>query len=234
MAIVKISWSGGKDSTCAVLEHIKQGDLCKIVCYIPMLCDQIPLIQKCHYEYIHNTADLWRSQGLEVHIVTGISYVEFVLTRATRGKNKGKVFGYPCYITGKCNFKIYSKIKALNRCNIGEYDYEDIGIAFDETQRHNQLNEQKRSILCEKHITEKEALLRCAREGLLSPLYLTSCRDGCAVCPHKPANELLAWLNDYPEAKEILLKLDSKLQDIRPEHPPFRHNVWFSDVLQWV
>lgn len=36
MSIVKVAWSGGKDSTCAVMLHIKRGDKVKVVCYIPM------------------------------------------------------------------------------------------------------------------------------------------------------------------------------------------------------
>lgn len=33
---VKISWSGGKDSTASVLLHLERGDNCKVVYYIPV------------------------------------------------------------------------------------------------------------------------------------------------------------------------------------------------------
>ena len=42
--IVKIGWSGGKDSTCAVMKHIERGDKVKAVCWVPMLTKEIPLI----------------------------------------------------------------------------------------------------------------------------------------------------------------------------------------------
>ncbi len=34
MDIVKIGWSGGKDSTCAVYKHLERGDKLKIVSYL--------------------------------------------------------------------------------------------------------------------------------------------------------------------------------------------------------
>ena len=37
MSVVKIGWSGGKDSTRAVMAHIQRGDKVKAVCYVPML-----------------------------------------------------------------------------------------------------------------------------------------------------------------------------------------------------
>ena len=33
---VKVSWSGGKDSTCSVLLHLQAGYKVKVVNYIPM------------------------------------------------------------------------------------------------------------------------------------------------------------------------------------------------------
>lgn len=46
MNVVKINWSGGKDSTASVILHINEGDKCIVVCYIPMLTIDIPLIAK--------------------------------------------------------------------------------------------------------------------------------------------------------------------------------------------
>ena len=43
---VKVGWSGGKDSTCAVMQHIEHGHKVKAVCYIPMFTESIPLIEK--------------------------------------------------------------------------------------------------------------------------------------------------------------------------------------------
>ncbi len=34
--VVKVFWSGGKDSTCAVMLHLLQGHKVKVLCYIPI------------------------------------------------------------------------------------------------------------------------------------------------------------------------------------------------------
>lgn len=49
--VVKVSWSGGKDSTCAVLIHLALGHTVKAVNYTPMFTEDIPLLLKDHYEF---------------------------------------------------------------------------------------------------------------------------------------------------------------------------------------
>ena len=87
--IVKVGWSGGKDSSCAVMLHILRGDKVKAVCYIPMFTNEIPLIQKKHYDFILKTADKFRSLGAEVNIVHGITYWDYVTHIALSGIYKG-------------------------------------------------------------------------------------------------------------------------------------------------
>lgn len=231
MAIVKVGWSGGKDSTCSVLLHLEQGDYVKAVCYIPMFTKDIPLITKKHYDFIMNTADRLRGMGAEVYIVSGMTYYDYVLKRSTRGKNKGKIFGFPCFVRGQCGFKRDSKLKAV-LIDIGKIDYEDIGIAYDETERHKQLNEKKRSILCEKHYTEDMARLKCIELGMLSPHYATQKRDGCALCPNARRSEINRWLADYPEAIPLLIELQDLVKKERPELAPLRNHEWFIDTDQ--
>lgn len=210
--IVKVSWSGGKDSTCAVLKHLELGHKVKAVCYIPMFTDDIPLITKEHYDFIMKTADRFRGMGAEVHIVTGKTYYDFVLTRSSRGKFKGRMFGFPPFITGMCNFKTYSKTKALSQCDVGEYDYEDIGIAFDEIARQKQLNDRKRSILCELEMTEENAKQHVLKYDMLSPHYTTQKRDGCALCPHAKTSVRIQWFDDYPETIPLVKFLQNKVK----------------------
>ena len=103
--IVKVSWSGGKDSSCAVMQHLHACNTVKVVCYIPMFTDAIPLITKVHYEFILRTADRFRQMGAEVYIVTGMTYYCYVTHRSTRGKFQGRAFGFPCFRRGQCGFK---------------------------------------------------------------------------------------------------------------------------------
>lgn len=189
MAIVKCNWSGGKDSSFAVWLHIKQGDMVKVVNYIPMLDDHIPMLLKCHYEFILKTAERFRNMGATVDIVRGMTYVDYVHKRSSRGPSKGLPFGFPCFKRGMCGFKRDSKEKALKAADVGKYDYEDIAIAFDKVDRHAQLNDIKRSILVERKVTEHMAKIGCVVNELLSPHYDLLKRDGCTLCPNASARE---------------------------------------------
>ena len=93
MSVVKIGWSGGKDSTRAVMEHIKRGDKVKVVCYVPMFTKEIPLITKKHYEFIKKTAQYFKSLGAQFYWADdGLTYYEYVTHIAIKGKYKGKIF----------------------------------------------------------------------------------------------------------------------------------------------
>lgn len=227
MAIVKVGWSGGKDSTATVLLHLQRGDKVKAVCYIPMFTKEIPLILKDHYHFILHTADYFRSLGAEVFIVSGITYCEYVLHRATKGKYKGLIFGFPCFVRGQCGFKRDSKIKACRELDVGYYDYESIGIAWDETSRHNQLNDKLRSILVEEKYTQSDCVALCLENNVYSPVYNERSRDGCALCFNAKANERKRWFADYPEAFNILLNLQNVVRAERPDRTPLRNYMWF-------
>lgn len=232
MSIVKIGWSGGKDSTCAVMKHIERGDRVKAVCYVPMFTKEIPLITKKHYEFIQNTANYFRALGAEVFFADkGVTYYEYVTHVAKSGPCKGKIFGFPCINRGQCGFKRDGKQKACDRCDVGDYDYLSIGIAADETARHNQLTEEKRSILCELGITEQMATDFCKENNLYSPHYnckgKKKMRDGCALCCNASEEERAEWFNDYPEAVPIVIELQNIVKEKRPERPPLRGYKYF-------
>ena len=232
MAIVKVGWSGGKDSTCSVLLHLEQGDKVKACCYVPMFTNDIPLISKSHYEFILNTANRLREMGAEVYIVSGLTYWDYVTKITTRGKYKGKMRGFPCVIAGKCGFQRDSKVKAVSKCNVGKYDYLDIGIAYDETERHSQLSDDKRSILVEKQITESMAKQICVNVNMYSPHYDKSKRDGCVLCPNAKKSERLQWYKDYPQAYNLVLELQEKARKEYPNRQPLRRCKWFIDTDQ--
>ena len=226
---VKVCWSGGKDSTCALMQHIMRGDKVNIVCYIPMFTKDIPLILKNHCEFLLKTANFFRSQGADVYIVTGETYVDRVTHRATKGKYEGLVLGFPYFNRGQCHFKRDSKLKAIKMCDVGHYDYEDIGIAFDEVDRHKQLSEKLRSILVELRITEDQAYQFCVANNLLSPHYGVNKRDGCTLCPNASHREREQWFMDYPEAIPIIKEVQRIVQIDKPYNFPLRGHSWFID-----
>lgn len=233
--IVKIGWSGGKDSTCAVMKHIERGDQVKAVCYIPMFTKDVPLILKSHYQFIKETARYFQSLGAKVYFALGgLTYYEYVTHIAKKGKYKGRMFGFPCVGRGMCGFKRDGKIRALKKCDVGPYDYEGVGIAYDETSRHSQLNENFRSILYELKITEDEARRFDEVHGILSPHYSYNFgkknnRDGCSICPNATYKEFEAWVRDYPQAVPIILELQRIVRKYRPENRPLRGHRWFID-----
>ena len=230
MSVVKVNWSGGKDSTAALYMHYILGDTVKAVCYIPMFNDTIPLITKDHYNFIIDTAKTFRCLGVSVNIVHGMTYTDYVCREISRGKNKGKIFGFPCFIPQACNFRNYSKLKALNSIDIGAYDYEDIGIAYDEVKRQNQLTVSKRSILVELRLTEEDAYKICKENNLLSPHYKIAKRDGCALCPNGSKKVREKWFSDYPMAIEQVKELQSYISANRPESYPLRDKRFFIEA----
>ena len=209
MDIVKLNWSAGKDSTASYILHGYRGDIIKAVIYIPFLTDEIPLILKRQYDFIIEAEEklLCRYPNSSINIVHGITYWDHVHRIVTKGPRKGKIYGIGLGF-GFCQFRNYSKIKALVNAKVGKFDYEDIGIAFDEYGRHSQLNYFKRSILVENRIIEKECFNICKKHGLLSPVYETRLRDGCAICPNAKREELKYWLQDWPDAREILIAIE--------------------------
>lgn len=218
--IVKVGWSGGKDSTASVLLHLERGDKVKACCYVPMFTKNIPLITKNHYEFIMSASDRLRQMGAEVHIVSGMTYFDFVTHRITKGKNKGKIFGFPTTVTGMCEFKNYSKVASLKKLDVGYYDYEDIGIACDEVKRLGQLSESLRSILVEEHFTEQMATRKCFDAQMLSPHYQFEKRDGCALCYNAPKKRREKWFFDYPQAIPLVIELQELVKEKRPDRPP--------------
>jgi hypothetical protein len=228
--VVKVGWSGGKDSTCAVSLHIRQDDYVKAVCYVPMFTKEIPLITKRHHNFILETAEFFRRSGAEVYFAEGMTYWDYVTHRALSGKYKGQIFGFPYFASGRCGFKRDSKLKAINAVDVGYYDYESIGIAYDEVKRHGQLNDKKRSILVEKKYTEQLATMYCYHEGLLSPHYEYATRDGCVLCGNGKERERQIWYSDFPEAKLLLIDLQNFVKSEKPSNYPLRNYEWFIDT----
>ena len=231
--VVKVCWSGGKDSTASALLHLERGDLVSLVCYVPMFDDSIPLISKDHYEFIISAKSFFEELGANVFLVHGLSYVDYVLHVSQKGKFKGQIFGFPTVGRGQCGFKRDSKLKALAAADrlVGWYDYEDIGIAFDEVDRFGQLSDLRRSILVEHRMTEADCLKFVSDRNLLSPHYRSNARDGCSLCCNSSVSERASWLSDFPEALPKLFELEHIVRSERPDRPPLRNYKYFSDFF---
>ena len=87
-----MGWSGGKDSTCGAYKHLYRGDLLKAVCYIPHFTEDIPLINKEHYEFIIGQAEIFTQMGgkcfLRKELLTMTIVCLFARVEYTKGKSK--------------------------------------------------------------------------------------------------------------------------------------------------
>lgn len=83
-----------------------------------------------------------------------------------------------------------------------------IGIAADEPKRFGQLNHKLRAPLVEFGIDEDLCGLHCMYEGILSPTYDNSYRDGCWFCHNQPVDQLRRLRALYPDRWALLLKWD--------------------------
>lgn len=121
-------------------------------------------------------------------------------------------------------------MKACNQCDVGTFDYESIGIAWDEKSRHKQLNDKLKSILVEERYTQRDCAELCLEHNVYSPVYNERARDGCALCFNAKADERKRWFLDYPEAFDILLNLQDAVRAERPDNYPLRNYKWFIEL----
>lgn len=121
------------------------------------------------------------------------------------------IMGFPVSFTNKGTWcqKLKTRFLESPAARGGKNIVEYLGIAADEPERFGQLNERKRAPLVEFGIEEELCGLYCKYNGILSPSYETSCRDGCWMCHNQGVNQLRALRKDYPELWALLMKWDA-------------------------
>ena len=119
--------------------------------------------------------------------------------------------GFPVSFTNKGTWCQHLKTRFLEgpTARGGKNIVEYLGIAADEPKRFGQLNGRKRAPLVEFGIEEELCGLYCKYNGILSPSYETSCRDGCWMCHNQGVAQLRALRKDYPELWALLMKWDA-------------------------
>ena len=140
------------------------------------------------------------------HVKAEKSFVELFYRDLTERSKYTGIYGWPPVFGHWC-------MKWLKQEPIQKYfegrDYvEWIGIAADETDRHGQLNERKRSALAEYGITEAQAMEICEGLGWVSPTYLHSGRDGCWFCPCQCIDQLRRLYNEFPKYWQKMMDWD--------------------------
>ena len=140
------------------------------------------------------------------HIKAEKSFVELFYRELTERSKYTGIYGWPPVFGHWC--MKWLKLEPIQKYFEGRDYVEWIGIAADETARHGQLNERKRSALVEFGVTEAGAMEICRGLGWVSPTYLHSGRDGCWFCPCQGVDQLRRLYNEFPEYWQMMMDWD--------------------------
>lgn len=140
------------------------------------------------------------------HVRAEKSFVELFYRQLTERSKYTGTYGWPPVFGHWC--MKWLKLEPIKKYFEGLDFVEWIGIAVDETARHGQLNERKRSALVEHGITEAQAMEICKGLGWVSPTYLHSGRDGCWFCPCQGLDQLRRLYREFPEYWQKMMEWD--------------------------
>lgn len=224
-----VSWSGGKDSTAAVIllhenyhDIVKPGDKVTIL-FAEVMYDLERNISGHNpdvIKFIYNTAEVFRTWGFDVEIIRGkkdyLHLFHHIIADNERTKHpehRGRPHGF--MLPRRCDVKRDCKIipiKKWKKRNLAD-DYIDyIGIAVDEPKRLLSLNEGQVSLLAKYGLTENDARALCEKYDMLSPQYKLNDkkqkRDGCWFCPYSKLCEFEKVKNEYPDIWKEFVALE--------------------------
>ena len=203
------SCSFGKDSLAMVLRLIEENKpLDEVVFYDTGM----------EFQAIYNVRD----RLLPLLADKGIKYTElkpdrpFMYDMLERPKTKrtGEQVCGDGWCGGACRWGTFAKQRALNKHCGTNYTY--IGLAVDEENRLQNLEEHKHSPLSEWGMTEKDCLEYCHKKGYFweesgVELYSILDRVSCWCCCNKNKKELHNIWKHLPEYWERLKELQSKI-----------------------
>lgn len=204
------SWSGGKDSTAAIITYLSQGGKIDEAVYCRvMFNDTISAEYPEHEEFIYCTAiPKLESWGIPVKIVQAkTNYVGQFMTTFQSGKWKGEIYGFPLCRGPWCNNRL--KVRPLKKYfqSIGEYQ-NIVGIAYDEGVRAAKKTVVGKLLpLVDYKILEADTFEICRKEGLLSPAYEFTTRLGCWFCHNQRVGQLKRLYKYHPDLWGELEKL---------------------------
>lgn len=146
--------------------------------------------------------------GIEVQHVRAKRTCEDLFYQVhTKGNHIGDISGWP--LIHRCKFQSLKldPIKGVENVHSQAISY--IGIAADEVSRfHNLDGKRKKSPLVEAGWTEQDCYEWAKKNDLLSPIYETSRRGGCWLCPAQGVDQLRQLRKRWPRYWDIMLKWD--------------------------
>lgn len=220
------SWSGGKDSTAAIiLDHIHGLPPSRIV-FCEVMYDRKNGISgelPEHIDFVKNVAiPKFAEWGFTVDLITAeTDYLEnfFHVISQSRNGNNGKMRGFP--LSGRCTIQRDCKLKPIadyyKRLGLKPADFTQyVGVAIDEPERLERLRGTNKVSLLERYsYTEEMALELCREHGLLSPIYQFTSRGGLLVLPES------ATFRNGPSEREpagLVVRTSTPGQRTGPRH----------------
>ena len=198
-----VSWSGGKDSTATILLMREHGVPIKEIIYIRMLYDkETPATLPIMTDFVDEAKKTFEAWGYKVRLVypdkTAVDLMNATYKKSKYPDRIGKQYGITAFMRQMCKLE-GPKEKAIKSA-INSEDYQMIGYAVDETERHKKLGDKKQSIMVALGIYEEQTFDICRKYNLLSPLYeLGMRRDGCWFCPNARKKEREYLRANYPQ-----------------------------------
>lgn len=199
--------SHGKDSLAGlhVAMDILHWPISHVVNSVVWATDTIPGSSQEMLDFkAHAEAEIKRRWGLET--ITPPPKMTFERGFYASKKHKDgtvTIRGWPALRGSWC----IARVKNFNKPPAGEIAC--IGIAADEIKRLAQLGPQKRAPLAEAGWTEDMCFAWCRDNGLLSPVYKRTRRDGCWFCPKQPTGQLRLPRKNSPDLWALMLKWDA-------------------------
>ncbi len=135
-----------------------------------------------------------------------LTYEKYFYKVFESGDNVGRIYGCPFQRGPWCQSRL--KVGAKSEM-LSSGDIEYIGIAYDEKNRQKQLSDKLIAPLVDFGIDEDLCGLHCLYEGILSPSYDNSYRDGCWFCHNQGIDQLRLLYQEHPELWELMLKWDN-------------------------
>lgn len=214
------SWSGGADSTATAILALERKEPLTALVYCEVMFDhEISGEVPEHAEFVHQTAIPWfESRGVRVEVLRSKkTFCDYFYWPITKGKNMGKLHGFPLSSKGRCSIKRDCKLPPLRQFIRQHKDaiwY--LGIAYDEDRRLKSMGHNAVSLLEKYRITQSGARKICRRHGLLSPVYEFTRRGGCFFCPNARDSELRHLRDHHPALWERLLEMQADQRVVRP------------------
>jgi len=204
--MIRISFSGGKDSAAMLLEMIERGYEIDSIDFADPLFEFSEL-----YTYLDTIDEHIGEVGYKINRIEpeeGLWDKWFYGKTGGKGENAGKVRGmplrlFPCWWTREAKVKPLSKLA-------GKEDTMCVGIAYDEKERMSSVDGNLIYPLVEWGWTEGKCAEYLNEKSLFNPLYVNFDRLGCYHCQKQSMKSLWVLWKIYPELWDEALYWDNE------------------------